>query len=417
MHIIHRNALLASLLSTLAGCATTPTPMTPCQGECFNGEGRMTYARNGQVEAGTYSKGIAVGTHTITMPDGRTLTAAMVNGVPHGPVRVRTASGQEYEQEWAHGYLVRGKTIHSNGDVFEGSYRTLITSGGPLTLPQEGTYLTAAGHRYQGRFERLDDRLVFRGSLTPAGQRASAALASAPLGASHSPLALTPLSAAELEVLRARHSVWSPAAATVATADPLGDKYFFDAMAQWQHQRGLSAGTPTAVATTSPAPAGSLAATLSAQAPGAAPAGAPAARASYNLIEGNTGKYMSPFTSDGVAAGWVDKAINAKLGGALGAAAGAYAGQKALEQVPFVGGFLGNKVGKAAGRSIALNAIGGEAYLRESSDISFNDINEMARWLVATHAQHTKFNEIIKAAYQIYPELQQAMLQAQVSRR
>lgn len=411
MSHLFRHALLVSLLSTLAGCASTTFPMTPCTGECFNGEGRLTYARNGQVEAGTFSKGIAVGTHTITTADGRTLTAAMVNGVPHGKVRVRSAAGQEYEQEWAYGYPVRGKTIFANGDVYEGSYRTLMLANAPVTLPQEGTYLTAAGHRYQGRFERIDDRVVFRGTLTPAGQRGSAALASAPLGTGNAPLAFTPLPPAELEVLRTRHSPTSPATAAVATADPLADRYFFDSTAQWQHLRGISPGAPTAAATASLAPAASPAA----PAPGTARA--PASPASYNLIEGNTGKYMSPFTSDGVAAGWVDKAVNAQLGSSLGAAAGAYAGQKALEQVPFVGGFLGNKVGKAAGRSIALNAIGGEAYLRESSDLSFNDINDMARWLVATHAQHAKFKEIMKAAYQIYPELQQAMLQAQVTRR
>ncbi len=143
----------------------------------------------------------------------------------------------------------------------------------------------------------------------------------------------------------------------------------------------------------------------------------PAVPPTFQIIEGNTGQYMSPFTSDGVAAGWVDKAVNAQMGGAIGAAAGAYAGQKALETVPFVGGFLGNKVGKAAGRSIALNAVGGEAYLRESSDLSFNDINEMARWLVYTHASHAKFAEIMKASYQIYPELQKAVMRAQYARR
>jgi hypothetical protein len=139
---------------------------------------------------------------------------------------------------------------------------------------------------------------------------------------------------------------------------------------------------------------------------------------SFNRIDGNTGRYLSPITSKGLPAAWVGRRSEGSgVGTTLGGMAGSYVGEKALEQVPFVGGFLGNKVGKAAGRTIALNSIGGEAFLRESSDISFNDINEMARWLVATHSQHTKFNEIMKAAYQIYPELQQAVLQAQYARR
>lgn len=134
--------------------------------------------------------------------------------------------------------------------------------------------------------------------------------------------------------------------------------------------------------------------------------------ATVTPIEGNSGRYLSPFTSDGVAAAWVDKAINASLGSSLGGMAGAYAGQKALEQVPFIGGFLGQKAGAAAGRGIALKSVGGETYLRETSDLSFNNIHDMAKWLVQTHAGHARFAEIMKAAGQIYPELTQAYLLA-----
>lgn len=133
---------------------------------------------------------------------------------------------------------------------------------------------------------------------------------------------------------------------------------------------------------------------------------------SITPIEGNTGRYLSPITSDGVAAAWVDKAVNSSLGSSIGGMAGAYAGQKALEQVPFVGGILGRKAGAAAGRGIALKAVGGEAYLRETSDLSFNDINDMAKWLVQTHATHARFAEIMKAAGQIYPELTPAYVAA-----
>lgn len=139
---------------------------------------------------------------------------------------------------------------------------------------------------------------------------------------------------------------------------------------------------------------------------------APQATRTYAVIEDSSGRYLSPITSDGVAAAWVEKSINASLGASVGGMAGAYAGQKALEQVPFVGGFLGNKLGAEAGRKIALNAAGGDAYMRETSDLSFNDINEMAGWLVQTHAGHAKFAEIMKAAGQIYPELNQAYMVA-----
>lgn len=128
----------------------------------------------------------------------------------------------------------------------------------------------------------------------------------------------------------------------------------------------------------------------------------------FSVLENNQGLYLSPFTSDGVTAEWVEKSINAKLGASLGSAAGAYAGQKALEQVPFIGGMLGQRMGQAAGRRIALEAVGGEAFLRQTSDLSFNNLNDMAGWLTVNHAAHPKFSEVMNATYQIYPELQQA---------
>lgn len=130
---------------------------------------------------------------------------------------------------------------------------------------------------------------------------------------------------------------------------------------------------------------------------------------SFNMIEGNAGLYLSPITSDGVAAAWVDKAINAKMGSQIGGAVGAYAGQKALENVPFVGSWMGSKAGASIGKNVALKAVGGEAYIRQTSDISFNNINDMARWLLTNYSSHPKLQEILKATYQIYPDLQVAI--------
>lgn len=128
----------------------------------------------------------------------------------------------------------------------------------------------------------------------------------------------------------------------------------------------------------------------------------------FAVQEDNAGSYLSPYTSDGVTAEWVEKSINAKLGSSVGGAAGAYAGQKLLEQVPFVGGILGQRMGQEAGRRIAIQSVGGEAFIRETSDLSFNDYNEMAGWLLVNHAKHPQFQAVMDATYQIYPELQTA---------
>ena len=122
-------------------------------------------------------------------------------------------------------------------------------------------------------------------------------------------------------------------------------------------------------------------------------------------IDGNSGKYMSPYTSDEVVAEWVDKAINAKAGASVGGIAGRYAGQKAMENVPFVGGFLGKSVGESVGRNIALEAVGGESFIRETSDLSFNSVNDLALFLFVEHSHRENFADVLSATQEIYPEL------------
>ncbi len=131
------------------------------------------------------------------------------------------------------------------------------------------------------------------------------------------------------------------------------------------------------------------------------------------LIPDNSGEYMSPWTSDGVLAEWVDKAINAKMGSAVGSAAGAYAAQKALNNVPFIGGFLGSKVGKEVGRTAAISASGGMDYIRQTSDQSFRSLDDMARYLKTVHASSSNFQDAIKAADAIYPGLMQSLASAE----
>jgi len=122
-------------------------------------------------------------------------------------------------------------------------------------------------------------------------------------------------------------------------------------------------------------------------------------------IVGSTGKYMCPYTQDGVLAEWVDNAIQAKIGATIGWHAGTYAGQKAFEKVPFFGGFLWGTVGEAAGRAIAIEASGGWDFIRSTSDLSFNSIDDMAVYLYVTHSSHEHYNDALKATFEIYPQL------------
>lgn len=130
-----------------------------------------------------------------------------------------------------------------------------------------------------------------------------------------------------------------------------------------------------------------------------------ATQAQAGVIEGTTGQFMSPFTSDGVTAGWVTKSIAVKSSGQIAGAAGSYAASKALENVPFAGMF-GKQLGEAAGRQVALRAIGGEAFLKSSSDQSFNSLEDMAEYIKDNYIDRQDIGQIMTATYAIYPQLQ-----------
>ncbi|CUA86720.1 hypothetical protein [Pseudidiomarina woesei] len=129
-------------------------------------------------------------------------------------------------------------------------------------------------------------------------------------------------------------------------------------------------------------------------------------------IESNGGQFMSPYTSDGVLAEWVNNARNAEMGAAIGGMAGAYAGQKLAENIPFFGGWLGQEIGNTVGREIALEAAGGEEVIRGTSDISFNSLEELSVWMYVTHSAHPHYQDALESAMAIYPELKTVYTQA-----
>lgn len=133
----------------------------------------------------------------------------------------------------------------------------------------------------------------------------------------------------------------------------------------------------------------------------------------------SSGRYLSPYTSDGVFAEWVNRTVDARtgeaVGGAVGAAAGAYAGDRLLRNVPggsFLGGMAGSRAGQATGRQVAIDNAGGEAFMRQSSDLSFDRLEDMAQWMYATHGNGANFPDALKATKAVYPEMEQVYPQA-----
>ena len=119
----------------------------------------------------------------------------------------------------------------------------------------------------------------------------------------------------------------------------------------------------------------------------------------------NSGLYMCPFTQDEVMAEWTDNAITAKLGSTLGGTAGTLAGQQVLEQAPIIGGIVGSYVGLEIGRNLAIEAAGGEAFIKENSDISFNTLDDMAVYLYVKFSHLEHYQEALESTMEIYPNL------------
>jgi hypothetical protein len=92
--------------------------------------------------------------------------------------------------------------------------------------------------------------------------------------------------------------------------------------------------------------------------------------------------------------------------------AGSRAAQEGLKYIPFVGGLLGDMAGNAVGREIALRAIGGEAFLKSTSDISFNSLDDLAVYIYAKNSAHPAYNDALSSTMEIYPALKDRYLEA-----
>lgn len=122
-------------------------------------------------------------------------------------------------------------------------------------------------------------------------------------------------------------------------------------------------------------------------------------------IEGTEGKYVLPYTSDGVLTEWVEIAIDANIGEDLGGLVGSLLGRQLVSNVPFIGSTLGQNVGENIGKTTAINAIGGIDVLKDSSDLSFDSLEEMSRYLYKNHSRHPYYLPAVKATMVFYPEL------------
>jgi hypothetical protein len=124
-------------------------------------------------------------------------------------------------------------------------------------------------------------------------------------------------------------------------------------------------------------------------------------------ISNSGGKYLCPFTSQGTLAPWATKGIEAMLGNTAGQWAGKQAGDQVASNIPFVGGVFGKEVEKESTKQATMLSVGGESYMRQTSDLSFNSVEDLAVYMFAKYSNHEKYTDVLAIAQEIYPDLKE----------
>jgi len=144
------------------------------------------------------------------------------------------------------------------------------------------------------------------------------------------------------------------------------------------------------------------------QAAAAAVAGAteaPPAPVSPAALTDKSGKFFLPYDNEGNLTAWAEKALGAQVGAAVGAKAGAKAGSMLAAKVPF-GGLLGGKAKKKGKELGALAAVGGADFIKESSNLSFNSLEDMSLYMHLNCSENENYIKAFAAAMAIYPDLE-----------
>lgn len=123
-------------------------------------------------------------------------------------------------------------------------------------------------------------------------------------------------------------------------------------------------------------------------------------------MDNNEGEFLLPYTADGMLTEWAEKAMSAKAGAAVGAAAGDQASKAIASKVPFVGGMFGRKAKEKMEKTGAITAIGGMDFIKETSDRSFDSVEDMAVYMHVTYGGTADYDKALASATAVYPALE-----------
>jgi len=122
-------------------------------------------------------------------------------------------------------------------------------------------------------------------------------------------------------------------------------------------------------------------------------------------LTNNKGKYYVPYNAEGQITEWATKTLNTQVGAAIGAKAGEEAGKHLAAKVPF-GGLASGMMKKKGKEMGAVAAIGGTEYIKKTSALSFNNLDDMAVYMHVKHGSSGDYAQALAAAMAIYPALE-----------
>lgn len=117
------------------------------------------------------------------------------------------------------------------------------------------------------------------------------------------------------------------------------------------------------------------------------------------------GKYLLPYTQEGEPTEWAGKVLQSQAGKMVGEKAGGMAANALASKVPF-GGLAGGFMKKKAKESAAVIAMGGNKFIKKTSDQSFKSLEDYAVFLQARHGSDPDFKMTLAAAVALYPDLE-----------
>lgn len=124
-------------------------------------------------------------------------------------------------------------------------------------------------------------------------------------------------------------------------------------------------------------------------------------------IQGNTGKFLLPFDEGGNPTEWADKALNAQVGALAAEKASGTAINAAAARVPF-GGFLAGAAKDKAKGAGAIAAIGGWNYIKETTSLSFDRLDDYSIYLHSEFNGLPGYEKALAAAMAVYPKLEKS---------